>query len=79
MQMQPKKTFYDIGRKGTIEERSVIDELKKSGEVRQQSFIDKIKFWNTSNPNVAQAAANDAAAAVSRLARSQNFLRPNLC
>jgi hypothetical protein len=71
MQMQPKKTFYDIGRKGTIEERSVIDELKKSGEVRQQSFIDKIKFWNTSNPNVAQAAANDAAAAVSRLARDR--------
>ena len=51
--------------KGTIEERSVIEELKRSGEIRQQSFFDKIKFWNTTTPSVAQAAAAHDAATVS--------------
>ncbi len=41
----------DVGfDKGTIEERSIIDELKKSGEVRQQGFLDRLKFWQTSAP-----------------------------
>jgi hypothetical protein len=44
----------DVGfDKGTIEERSIIDELKKSGEIRQQSFFERLKFWQDSNPNIA--------------------------
>jgi hypothetical protein len=41
----------DVGfDKGTIEERSIIDQLKKSGEDRQQGFFDRLKFWQTHDP-----------------------------